>query len=229
MADSAGVPLRLTPFDLVFGADGAPALAETAAAITAAGTSLADRDALLLDRAFIALLRELRPDEGLGDAADEFVAFVHHALAWQADGTHVTVLDETAFGRLITGVPSGSRTGDAPRAHYIALPERRCWGAPVAEAPHEPLDGLHLLAAGDGTLRVLGCFGVHAQRLGLTVVEVHGAPPEPLAREDGTALFAPRLAGGTNAGLAEVIGDAELLALGWRAALDLQQGSGTPG
>lgn len=224
MAD-APAPLRLTPFDLVFGVEGAPALTTTAEAIMTAGTSLADRDALLLDRAFIGLLRDLRPDDGLGDAADEFVAFVHHALAWRAHGAPVTVLDEAGFQQLTT--TSEARTGAAPVAHYIALPERRCWGAPVPDAPHEPLDGLHLLAAADGTLRVLGCFGVHAQRLGLTVVEVQGPPPEPLAREDGTPLFAPRLAGGRSAGLAEVIGDAELLALGWRAAMDLQQRSGT--
>lgn len=225
MADGAA-ERRLTPFDLVFGAEGAPALAATVEAVRAAGTALADREALLLDRAFVALLQALRPDEGLGEAADAFVAFAHHALAWQANGTSVAVLDAAGFARLVGPSPSGDRTGGLPRSHYIALPERRCWGAPVPDAPHEPLDGLHLLAADDGTLRVLGCFGVHAQRLGLTVVEVQGGPPEPLAREDGTPLFAPRMAGGASAGLAEVIGDAELLALGWRAARDLQHGSG---
>jgi hypothetical protein len=94
--------------------------------------------------------------------------------------------------------------------------ERRIWGRPLPDAAHEPLDGVFVLSAPDGTLRVLGAFGVHPQRLGLTVAEAAGPRPDRLARLDGSALFAPQLPGGADAGLHEVVGAEELLDLGWR-------------
>jgi hypothetical protein len=47
-------------------------------------------------------------------------------------------------------------------------------------------------------------------------VEVGGARPNGLARADGSALFAPTLAGGVAAGLHSITGEEELLELGWR-------------
>src|SRR5690606_34582453 len=66
---------RATPFTLVFdllAADRFPAIREEL-------TEGREIDRFLLAPAAVELLRELRPDEGLGDAADDFVAFVHAA------------------------------------------------------------------------------------------------------------------------------------------------------
>jgi hypothetical protein len=68
----------------------------------------------------------------------------------------------------------------------------------------------------DGALRVLGIFGMHPARAGFSVVEAAGVPG-PLAREDGSRLFAATLAGGESAGLFELIGAEELVELGRRA------------
>jgi hypothetical protein len=47
-------------------------------------------------------------------------------------------------------------------------------------------------------------------------VEATGGRVEGLAREDGSRLFDPTLAGGADAGLRSIVGEEELLELGWR-------------
>jgi hypothetical protein len=63
---------------------------------------------------------------------------------------------------------------------------------------------------------VLGVFGLRPDRAGFTVVEARGPRLAGLARPDGSALFAPLLAGGAEAGLNTLAGAEELLELGWR-------------
>ena len=42
-----------------------------------------------MDREVVTLLRDLRPEEGLGEAMDQMVALVHHAyLTWAAGRRH---------------------------------------------------------------------------------------------------------------------------------------------
>ncbi len=206
---------RPTPFDLVFGALAEERFPAIADACRAGSVDIRNRDALLLVREMVALLRDLRPDEGIGDGTDEFVAFVHHAFVFWVEGAEVRTVEGTALAALLDGTATELAT--APdRACYILVAERRLWARPLPDDAHEPLDGCFLMPGPDGTLRVLGAFGVHPQRLGLTVVEAAGPRPAGLAREDGTPLFAPRLPGGSAAGLHEVIGAEELLELGWR-------------
>lgn len=209
---------RPIPFDLALDALPADRLADAMAALAADKVDLADRDAVLLHRAAVSLLHDLRPENGLGDAAEEFVAFLHHALAWHAAGRVLGAATRDALTLMLAERPADDVcTEGGPR--YIQLPVQRVWGRPVPDEPHEPLDGLHLLPQADGTLRVLACFGVHEQRAGLTVVEAAGPRSGPLARADGSPLFAPQLPGGAAAGLHELLSPDELLELGWRAAL----------
>jgi hypothetical protein len=227
---------RVTPYDLVFAELAEARFPAVLDACRRERIDRHDRDRLLLLREMVTLLHDLRPDEGIGDGTDEFVAFVHHAFAFWADGLVVHEVGEAALRTVLTGnaTPAPRAPGDADasrtavrpaagappgpltRSCYIAVAERQVWGLPVPEAAHEPLDGLFLLPAPGGTLRVLGAFGVHPQRLGLTVAEAAGARADALARADGTPLFAPRLPGGREAGLHEVAGAEELLELGWR-------------
>jgi hypothetical protein len=208
---------RPTPFDLVFAAFADDRFPAIRAALRAAGRDPRDRDAFLMAREAALLIRELRPDDGLGEGIDQLAALVHHAyLSWEA-GSPVAVVDSEDLARLLAspGEPEGPRA-QAPAGQYVQVPERRLWARPVEGEPFEPLDGCSLAPAPDGPLRVLGVFGLRPEREGFTVVEAQGLRPQGLVRPDGTALFAPLLAGGAEAGLSTLAGGEELLELGWR-------------
>ena len=209
--------VRPTPFDLVFerlAEERFPALRE---ALARDGHDPRDRDAFLMTREAVELVRELRPDEGVGEAIDQLVALVHHAyLLWSAGALTLTIPD-TGLATLVAARPDlPAADADIPPAYYAQLPPRRMWAEVVEGQPHEPLDGCFVHAAPAGAIRVLGVFGVHPDRMGFSVVEAAGPLAAQLARPDGAALFAPRLQGGAAAGLHSIAGEEELLELGWR-------------
>ena len=169
-------------------------------------------------REVVTLLREMRPDEGLGEGIDRLAALVHHAyLFW--DGGALTV--EFPLERLAERLESGSKPNENEvlgPAYYAQVPERRIWAQVISGEPHEPMDGCFVHGVpGAAELRVLGVFGIHPERAGFSVVEVTGPPTRALARLDGTDLFAPILAGGAAARLLSIAGEEELLELGWRS------------
>ncbi len=204
---------RPTPFDFAFAELAEQRFPGIRDALAAAGTDPADRDAFLLNRDVVTLIRELRPDEGAGEEIGQLAALVHHVyLFWNA-GKPVVALDaaETA------GILSGDARLPARLPAYFPLPERRIWAEPVPGAPHEPLDGCFVhVAPGEPTLRVLGVFGLHPDRPGFTVVEAAGPRAAHLARPDGSPLYAPLLPGGAAAGLNSLAGGEELLELAYR-------------
>lgn len=210
--------VRPTPFALVFhtlAGERFPALRD---ALTRADADPRDRDAFLLAPEVVQLLRDLRPDDGFGEAMDQLVAFVHHAYLWWNGGSLTLLAEGDVFARLVSPEFAGvTAESDPVLGGYVQLPQRRVWGQPVADAPHQPLDGVSLHHAPDGALRVLGIFGLHQDRLALTIVEVAGPRPPGLVRPDGTPLFAPALPGAAAAGLHSLLGGEELLELGWRA------------
>lgn len=210
---------RPTPFDLVFSglaAERFPALRE---ALAKAGADPRDRDALLVTFPAMSLLRDLRPDDrDAGAGVDELAALVHHGyLAW-ADGLTTWVVPAAVARRAVTArqVP----TAVPAHAGYIQLPERLVWASLAADAPWEPLDGCFVHTTVDGTLRVLGVFGLHASRNGFTVAESVGAPGSLATRRDGTPLFAPSLEGGARAGLSAIVEAGELVELAGRLLAD---------
>jgi hypothetical protein len=211
--------VRPTPFALVFGTLAGERFPAIRDALARAGADPRDRDVFLLDGAVVQLLRDLRPDDGVGEAMDQLVAFVQHAYLWWSAGSLTLAAEGAGFERLVSAdaAPPVPAEGDATLACYVELPLRKVWGKPVDTAPYEPLDGVSLHHAPGGALRVLGVFGLHEDRLALTVVEVAGARPAGLVRPDGTRLFAPALPGGDAAGLHTLVGAEELLELGWRA------------
>ena len=210
---------RTHPFALVFGG-----LAEERfPAIRAALSPRADLDSFMLAGPAMVLLRELRPDEGLGEGVNEFVAFVHASYRFWEDGQDVVALDETATRALCAaGSALGRDTaaGGAPRtasSAYIQVAPRMIWGRLDEADIFEPLDGWFVVPVANG-MRVVACFGVHADRPGLSLLVVEGVAPGEVRREDGSALFAPRMPGGDTAGLHAVVAPEELLLLAWRAA-----------
>jgi hypothetical protein len=207
---------RPTPFELVFNRAAESSFPRIAASLAAAGHDPADRDAFLMDREVITLLRDLRPEEGLGEAMDQMVALVHHAyLAWAAGNVTIPIGREVAEELLDQPQSDTSESKDLG-AYYAQLPERMVWASVIEDESPEPLDGIFVSRTPGGDLRVLGIFGLRPERAGFSAVEASGPRLAGLAREDGSPLFDPTLSGGAPAGLRSIVGEGELLELGWR-------------
>jgi hypothetical protein len=208
---------RSTPFDLVFGDTARRIFPDISTALSRSGTEPRDRDAFLMVREVVTLLRELRPEEGLGEAIDQLAALVHHSFLFWAAGCQVVELPTEHLGDLLGTLPPEADQQQEPPAYYVQLPERRIWAQAVTGVPPEPLDGCFVHALPDGpSIRVLGVLGLHRERAGFTVVEVVGTRPVALVRPDGSQLFSPTLPGGEAARLFSLAGGEELLELGWR-------------
>jgi hypothetical protein len=206
--------VRPHPFALLFGA-------MAAERFPAIRTALGDERGLepfLMAPDAIELLHALRPEGGLGDEVDDFVALVHAAWCFWADGEVTVTLEATATRALCDASAAGRATTTTPaRTRYVAVEPRLVWAALGTGEHHEPLDGWFAVPVAGG-LRVVACFGVHPARPGVSAVAVEGPPPGELAREDGSPLFAPTMPGGDTAGLHAVAAPDELLLLAWRAA-----------
>src|SRR3954466_11314021 len=209
---------RPTPFDLVFQDSADSVFPSIRQALEAARQDPRDRDAFLMIREVITLVRDLRPDEGLGEGIDQLAALIHHAFLFWAAGQPTVEIPADQLPALLSSDESVAPAG-GPQASYVQLPLRRVWAEVVPGEPPEPLDGCFLHQADASTLRVLGVFGIHPDRPGFSVGEVTGPRPLNLARHDRSALFSPVLPGGARAGLFSVIGGEELLELGWRVEL----------
>jgi len=206
---------RPTPFDLVFAGlvdERFPAIRES---LEAAGTDPGDRDAFLLDREVVGVLRELVPDEGAGEGVTEHVALLHHAYLFWAHGRWSFSLSAPRARTLLAGRESGPDVPEAPAEYFVQFPERLVWAELIPDQPHEPLDGLFVGSRRSGW-SVLGIFGLHPARAGFTVASAAGPRADRLAREGGAPLFAPVLPGGEAAGLHSIVGQQELVELAAR-------------
>jgi hypothetical protein len=219
---------RPTPFDLVFGDVASERFPSVRDGVAAAGRDMTSRDEFLLVREVAELMREIRPDEGLGEAVEALVAFVHTAFLYWHQGERLVVVERDVLGEAIAvgSRPGASEAPETPTS-YIQLPPLVVWGVPIAGSPPEPLDGWFLSRPG-GVLSILAVFGLRPGREAMTTVEISGSrPPASLARLDGTPLFAPRVTGGGAAQLYSVEGEEELLELVCRIE-DRLVGAGGP-
>ena len=206
---------RSHPFESIFG--GFRAVHFPAIRATLGEDS--DINVFLLAAPALEMLRELRPDQGLGDAVDEFIALSHAAYLFWRDGEQTIPRDEAATRALCR---PGPVTCDRPRlgvtaTQYIQVAPRLIWGQLTDEESFEPLDGWFAIP-GDLGLRVIACFGVHEQRPGVSIVVIEGPLPETVRRADGSPLFSPTMPGGAAAHLHAVSAPDELLLLGWRVS-----------
>jgi hypothetical protein len=210
---------RPTPFDLVFEPMAQTTFPPIRAALHREGYDPRNRDAFLMVREVVALLRELRPAEGLGEGIDQLTALVQHAYLYWDAGAHIVEVSSGQLPELAGSSPAASVEDPVEQpAYYAQMPERRIWAQVIPGEPHEPLDGCFVHALPDASgLRVLGVFGIHPERQGFSVVEATGPRPDALAREDGSGLFTPVLPGGAQARLFSLTGEEELLELGWRS------------
>ena len=175
-----------------------------------------DRDRFLLNREVAALLFELRPEGGYGEATEAMAALVHHGyLFWNA-GENVRTVTAEELNSVVK--PIGPRNHlpsyrPAVLPSYVQLPSLAIWGM-LEGGPPEPLDGWFRIRSGD-LLTLLAVFGMRPGRAGFTTLEVRGEPMELDRREDGAPLFSP-FESGARTGLGTVTSEAELLELAWR-------------
>src|SRR3954464_1260986 len=134
--------LRPTPFDLVFDEAGVETtFPPIRTALAAAGQDPRDRDSFLMLREVVSLLRELRPEEGLGEGIGQLAALLHHSyLFWDA-GSLTQQLTEDQLRSLLRTPPRIGAGPAAQPAFYPQLPEHRVWAQVIPGSPHEPLDG----------------------------------------------------------------------------------------
>ena len=209
--------MRPTPFDLAFGPDAEPRFERIRASLAAGGRDPHDEDAFILDREVAVYLRDLVPDEGIGEGILQHLALLHHAyLYWAEGGWHVRLSVDRTRSLLATNVP-GVMPTNLIRAFYLQFPERLIWAELAEGEPHEPLDGLFVRPWPEGGFFVLAVFGLHRGRAGFSVAQAEGYRPDPAERESGEPLFTPVLAGGAAAGLYSIIGGMELVELAARS------------
>lgn len=207
---------RPTPFDLVFDVIARDRFPEIKASLESSSVDPGNRDAFLLDRHVVQVLRDIVPDEGVGEAVDQHVALLHNAYLFWHGGQRITRLSREATDSLLSqSAENGHSRADS--TVYVQFPERTLWAQINEGAPHEPLDGVFVTPV-DDQFRVLGIFGMHPDRIGFSVAEVTGPRLTQAKRDNGTALFAPILPGGAAANLYSVDGAPELVELAARAS-----------
>ena len=110
----------------------------------------------LMVREVVTLLRELRPEEGLGEGIDQLAALVHHAYLFWAGGSLTVRLRSDQLGSSVARRHGHLPEPDA-RALYTQLPERRVW-AQVIPGRSARATG-RLLHTMSRTAECCGCWG----------------------------------------------------------------------
>jgi hypothetical protein len=224
---------RPTPYDVAFGPEAEERFVRIRASLAASGRDPHDADAFVLDREVVTYLRELVPEEGVGEGMAQHVALLHHAYLYWADGGWLVRLSRARGTALLAQEPERTPTirsdDPLPRAFYLQLPERLVWAELAPDEPHQPLDGLFVRPWPSSGYFVLAIFGLHPDREGFSVVDAEGYRDATYARDDGSPLFHPVLPGGTAAGLFSIIGAEELLELGARGEALLPEAAACAG
>jgi hypothetical protein len=210
--------MRPTPFDVAFGAEAETWFPRIRESLAAAGLDAHDAEAFILDREVVTYLRELVPEEGIGEAVAQHVALLHHAYLYWDEGGWIFHLNKQRAEALLQadGAPEGRVVAAAPKAFYIQFPPRLVWAELTPDEPHQPLDGAFIRPWPTGGYFVLAIFGMNPGQGGFSVVDTDGYPEGSLQREDGSPLFGPVLPGGEAAGLHSIVGGEELLELAAR-------------
>ncbi len=177
-----------------------------------------DRDAFLLHGTVAATLREMMPEDAPTEALNAYGTLLYMMYqVWARDYPTVATTKEQVQEAVAGGAASSS--SNITTVCYVQLPERLVWAEPGPGEPHEPLDGIFLVAQ-PGRADALAVLGLRAEREGFTTMEgaITLPAPAPSSREDSSAPFAPRMPGGESAGLLSVVDEHELVTLALRLA-----------
>jgi hypothetical protein len=210
--------MRATPFDLAFGTEAESRFPLIRESLEASGRDSHDPDEFILDREVVSLLRELVPEEGVGEGVQQHVALLQHSYLYWDEGGWLFRLTKARAKSLLSEVapPAAGADVPVPRSYYVQFPERLVWAELAPDEPHQPLDGLFVRPwPGEGYF-VLAVFSMHPGQKGFTVVDVDGYRERELQRDDGSPLFGPALPGGAAAGLHSIVGGEEVLELAGR-------------
>jgi len=204
---------RPLPWTELISAIGEERFAEVRESLAKAGTDDLSGDAFILNGTVANLLRDLMPDDAPADAITAYGALLHMLhVCWARDWPLVTITTE----RLRDALSSPIAHSPLPIAVacYVQLPERLAWAEPAPGDPHEPLDGIFLIAT-PARADALAVLGFRAARDGFTTmagaIALPSPPPPP--RANGVPAFASTLPGGDLAKLVSVVDAHELCAL----------------
>jgi len=165
--------VRITPYDLVFGAPGWDADRLDLVAQQAAQAGADSPGALAQLPAAGMLLRELLHDEAGTAHADVFAqlaALLFHCVRFRDAGRTVFRFDEAALRRALGSVPAAGVAAPLPSA-YLQLPRNVVWVRAEDDSAAEPADGFFWNAT-PLRLDLLLVLGLRAGRPGLTLIDV---------------------------------------------------------
>ena len=205
---------RPHPFDLVFGQ-----LAEATFPRLVGESSTEDID--IATFAKLGVVQELVSTLGVPELAEqnaqaleEYLLLIYVAYRFWRSGQQTHEVDRSALDGLVDQHPVSKRSSGFP-ACYLRLPERWFWAQIDETAPHEPLDGLFATPSGARQVTVVGILGLRTERGGFSQISVTAthtdidAAPHTVRKP----VFAPLMAGGTEAGFRSVASLGEMLYL----------------
>lgn len=204
---------RALPWTELVSAIGEERFAEIRESLTKAGVDDLNGDAFMLNGTVANLLRDLMPDDAPAEAITAYAALLHMLhVCWARDWPVVTITADRLRTALSSPIPHSPFS--IPLVCYLQLPERLVWAEPAAGDPHEPLDGVFLIATA-ARADALAVLGFRAARDGFTTMEgaIALPSPPPPPRADGSPAFASTLPGGDRAELISVVDASELCAL----------------
>ncbi len=180
--------------------------------LDASKADVLDRDAFLLDGSAAAMLRDLMPEDAPTDMVHAYGALLHMLYVMWSRGWPIRTIDEAALRSALSKPRALSPEPGIVEPFYLQLPPNLVWAEPAAREPHEPLDGVFVIARPD-RVHALAVLGFRSEREGFTTMEgaITLPAPAPLPRPDGKAAFAGTMPGGEK--LLSVIDEHELVAL----------------
>ena len=204
---------RALPWTELVSAIGEERFAEVRAALTKAGTDDLSGDAFILNGTVANLLRDLMPADAPADAITAYGALLHMLHVCWARDWPVVKIDAEALRRALAS-PIPHSPFPIPVVCYVQLPEKLVWAEPAEGEPHEPLDGIFLIAAGTRA-DALAVLDFRAARDGFTTMEgaITLPSPPPPPRANGAPAFSTTLPGGDLAELISVVDAHELCAI----------------
>ncbi|MBI4500805.1 MAG: hypothetical protein HY700_06545 [Gemmatimonadetes bacterium] len=216
---------RPHPFDVAFGVtadDWFSQIRSEAVAVQAEASDLAQFARLSPVERILAELQPDQPTAATADAGDEYLRLLYAAYHFWNGGRRTVTLARDRAEHALALLP---RSADEPvlmGGAYYQFPERWFWAQPGPGAPHEPLDGLYVVAGGHHRREwlVLAVLGLREERGGFTQISATASSGDLLSA--GAAArqpaFAPLMEGGAVAGFKSIASVAELL-LAARVAL----------
>jgi hypothetical protein len=222
---------RPTPFDLLFG-DQSGALGTLTVAAAAAGRDPRDRGEFAGVPEVQRLLAELQSPELIErepEAAQEYLELLHAMYRFDAAGRRIVSPTRAQLQPWVRRLPPAEPPRVPGGACYVQLPERWWWGQRGPDTPHEPLDGVFVVASPRGDeVTLLAVLGLRQERGGFTQVTVHARPTDFAAARGAQRdpPFAPVMDGGTSGGVLSVATPAELLTLVQLALLAVAHAEG---